>query len=105
MWCVGGDRDTSPCRQRPSLLRERQHGAAAGSTELSPGMVCQSSGSAGIPVLLGSLVGRQHSLPGTALAAASCSCCVLTSFPDFLSPHPCKTGETKDKPESSLSLA
>lgn len=56
-------------------------------------MVCQSSGCAVTLVLLeivGSLAGRQHSVPGRALAAASCSCCVLTSFPDFFSPLSCK---------------
>lgn len=111
-WEVSGMPHTAG--QRPLPLGDWQHRAAV-LPDLSclfllgmAPMVCQSSGCAVILVLLeivGSLVGRQHFVPGRALAAASCSCCVLTSFPDFFSPLPCKKGETKEKPKSSPSLA
>lgn len=105
-WQVWGQRH--PCGAWEVTGTPSPHSSGTGSTVLLPcppgpacwghraafpqGMLCQSSV---ILLLLGILVGRQHLVPGTALAAGSCSCCVLTSFSDFFSPHPCKKGKPK----------
>lgn len=101
-WEVSGMPHTAG--QRPLPLGDWQHRAAVLPHPsclfllgMAP-MVCQSSGCAVILVLLeivGSLVGRQHFVPGRALAAASCSCCVLTSFPDFFPHFHVKKGKPK----------
>lgn len=86
-WCVGGDRDTHPARSplpAQGLLLSPPSGPWRGALfsflPFLPGMAPMGCQSSAILVLL-EILGMQPLVPGRALAAPSCSCCVLTSFP------------------------